>query len=87
MCAVSRQLSVPVSDLRYVRVGCQHCNTKVTVDLHEVSSFASGVVENCPGCNKQYDSSVPAAVSIFRDACKASSRILAGIEFVVSPPD
>jgi hypothetical protein len=87
MCAVTRELLVPVGELRYIRVGCQHCNTKVTVDLHEVSSFAVGVTERCPGCKKNYDLSIPSAIGMFRDACKTSAGVLQLMDFMVSPPE
>ena len=51
MIAMLRELSVPISDLRYVAVECRQCASKVTVDLTK----QTGILEGCPVCGNLFD--------------------------------
>jgi hypothetical protein len=47
---MEKEMSVPVSDLRYLSIECE-CGTKVTIDL----GHAMREMRFCPMCNKEYD--------------------------------
>jgi primosomal protein N' len=62
MLAMLKELVVSLADIRCICVSCQHCKTKVVLDMREQSDFARthGVFlpNECPGCRKPYDSAL-----------------------------
>ncbi len=74
---------ISLADLRFVSVACQHCRTRVLLDLQQPSEHAMKIGEllpdECPGCRKHYDSAlVPgllALQSAYRDLLKIEKQI------------
>ena len=67
MCAMHKQFVVSLADLRYVRIECPQCKTKVILDMQEKSATAEKnnffAPKECPGCRNDYDSAIAASVT------------------------
>lgn len=50
MCAMLKEMSVPVSDLRYLCVQCGECSTQIILDLTGKKDLT-----RCPACNLNFD--------------------------------
>jgi len=85
--AMHKQLLLTLADVRFVTVGCQHCTTKVTIDLKEKSEYAEKfnilLANQCPGCRKNYDSAVGHALTALQQACDALAAVGKYISFQV----
>jgi len=60
--SMQKEFVLSLANLRFVSVSCQHCKTRVVLDLREPSEYAKSFGEllpnECPGCRKSYDSSL-----------------------------
>jgi len=77
MATMKQETVVDISDLRYVRVSCQHCKTRVILDLKEKSAPTekTGILlsDTCPCCCEAYDSSLKGALTTIQKAYDALS--------------
>jgi hypothetical protein len=54
-----------LEDLRFVRITCRHCNTRVTLDLNTRTGFMAPNSDRqtfppreCPVCHEDFDSAI-----------------------------
>ena len=91
MLAMHKETIVSLGDLRHVHVGCQHCKTRIVLDLQEPSTFAQkhGVVlpAECPGCRKAYDLTLVGGLDEFQKSYTALVRLAKWISFSVQEED
>jgi hypothetical protein len=76
---------ISLSDMRYVEIHCEHCRTKVTLDMQDVSEFSEKygafAPKTCPGCRKDYDTAIMPAVDAFQRAYQSLLQIPKSITF------
>ena len=78
-----KQFIVSLSDLRFVRIECPQCRTKVILDMQEKSALAEKhgffAPKECPGCRSEYDSalrnSVDALQRLYKPLLEASGKV------------
>jgi hypothetical protein len=62
MLFMHKEMVFSLTDLRYVTVSCEHCKTRVILDLKEKPQIYGerGIFlpKECPGCRKNYDSAL-----------------------------
>jgi len=76
MLLMQKEIVCSLSDIRYVCVSCQHCKTKVILDLKEPSEFSrkhdNALLPNeCPGCRKDYDGALKPGMELLQKAYDA----------------
>ena|SRR5579883_2210379 len=80
-----RALVISLADLRFVSVRCQHCRTRVVLDLQEPSEHATrfGVLlpNECPGCRKSYDTALAPGLVDLQNSYRNLLKIEKQIEF------
>jgi hypothetical protein len=50
MCAMLTEMSIPISDLRYLCVKCGECGTQIILDLDGKRD-----ISQCPACHEKFD--------------------------------
>jgi len=85
MLTMRKKFVFSLADLRYVSIACQHCNTRVVLDLQEPSghakTYGSYLTNECPGCLKAYDTSVHPAIVGLHGAYNNLAKVGKFIEF------
>ena len=65
--SMQKEFAVTLKDLRFISIRCQHCDTRVVLDLaHEdfnVGGKSFFCPTSCPGCRIPFDSSIPENVN------------------------
>ena len=92
MLAMHKEILIAIADLRFVRVGCQHCKTRVVLDLHEPSDFSqrldgSILSAECPGCRRAYDLSLVGALDALQKAYTGLKPLSKWIAFSIRNDD
>ena len=82
MMTMLKELSVTMSDLRYLCVECE-CGTKVTVDL---AGRGVGYLITCPTCNKDFESHLAKDLMALSAAYKNSEIVKYKISFKIPVP-
>ena len=77
---MKREIVIDVNDLRYVRVSCNGCNSRIILDLRDVydskKKLAFHLSSKCPHCSIEYDGATNVVLTRLQDAYNA----LAGME-------
>ena len=73
MCAVLRELLVPLSDLRHVVITCTKCKTDITFDLllewnGPPMSKTTATPQQCPACEAHFDQQAQESLDAMRKA-------------------
>jgi hypothetical protein len=87
MLSMQKQYVVPLTDLRFVSIGCPTCRTLVTMDMKEPHEFTAKydafTPKDCPACRHQYDSAIRPGVDAFQRAYVALIGIADRVSFRV----
>ena len=83
--SMRQEVVCSLSDLVYVCIGCKHCETKVVVDLRELTKLRendeSTLGKECPGCRKDYDSALTSGLNALARAFQTLTAIEGTISF------
>jgi hypothetical protein len=83
MCALVRELVIPVSDLHRLAVECGTCHTVVTVDL----GSAPAIIAFCSVCRHDYSPDIKQRLSALREILDALATTKeCAFSFRVAPP-
>lgn len=89
MANMHKELICSLADIRYISIACQHCNTKVVLDLKEPTEIAkmhdnAMLPKACPGCRKEYDTALGRGLDSLQKAYGELKRIERCIGFSVN---
>ena len=92
MASMYKELVCSLADIRYVSVSCQHCKTRVLLDLKEPTEFSkmhdnAMLPKECPGCRKGYDTALGVGLDALQKAYVELARIERCIGFSVRLED
>lgn len=86
-----KQLSVSLSDFRYVCIECPRCKTRVILDMKNKAAFAVEhgffTPRDCPACKTPYDSAVRPNIDQLQRAYEALFEIADRITFLGEPDE
>jgi PHP family Zn ribbon phosphoesterase len=84
MCALIRDLTVPIEDLRRLSIECCACHTVMTLDL---AGKMQTTVSFCPACRREFQPAIKDRVRALADLLDAlSDSKECAFAFRVAPP-
>jgi len=81
MCALLRELIVPIEDLNRLAIECSKCKTVMIVDIR-----ADAVIVKCGACQTEFEKSIMQTVRSLANDLSYLSKSGHGFSFRVAPP-
>lgn len=80
---MEKEIVVSLDDIRYIEISCQHCTTRLILDMKEPHQYAKEkevfIPDQCPGCRSVYDTAIRGNVDklrkVYSDLLKISTSI------------